>query len=131
MLCFIFKWRCRESIKESRPDQGQRVTPGHDPCLQLPATLRSQSGDQLTELTTTCNTNNKKHNKHNTTKTISNDETHATPTHDNERREKNSIQSSKKPAHTRSRSLPPLDQHPAGRQAHQGSSSPLLFTQIS
>ena len=64
-MCFIFKWRCREReiIKESRLDQGQRVTPGHDPCLQLPATLRSQSGDQLTEPTTTCNNNNIKHNQ--------------------------------------------------------------------
>ena len=42
-----------ESIKESRLDQGQCVTLGHDPCLQHPVTLRSQSGDQLTEPTTT------------------------------------------------------------------------------
>ena len=74
----------RESIKESRLDQGQCVTPGHDPCLQLPATLRSQSGDQLTEPTTTWNTNNIKHNNKNK---ISNDETNATPRHDNEHRE--------------------------------------------
>ena len=57
-----------------------------------------------------------------TTKTISNDRTHATPTHDKDHRETTEDRAAKSQHTLGHGPSPPLDQHPAGRPTN----APLL-----